>query len=54
MLRRILESKRKLKQQPNLSLTEIAYSLGFTSSTQFGKTFKSFIGETPSEFRQRS
>lgn len=36
------------------SITQIAYSCGFTSSAVFNKEFKSAYGVTPSEFRGRA
>jgi transcriptional regulator GlxA family with amidase domain len=54
LLQRIFESKRMLRQFPEMSLTEIAYSVGFASSSQFSKTFKSVNGQTPSHYRQHS
>lgn len=53
LLQRIFESKRLLRQHPEMSLTDIAYSVGFASSSQFSKTFKSVHGQTPSLFRQQ-
>ncbi|RKN70108.1 helix-turn-helix domain-containing protein [Paenibacillus ginsengarvi] len=50
---RIYESKRLLFQHPDMTLTDIAYQVGFASSSQFSKTFKSMNGLTPSEFRHQ-
>lgn len=52
LLQRIFESKRMLKQHPEMSVTEVAYSVGFASSSQFSKMFKSVNGHTPSHYRQ--
>ncbi|TNJ65193.1 AraC family transcriptional regulator [Paenibacillus hemerocallicola] len=54
LLQRIFESKRLLLQHPEMTLTDIAYQIGFASSSQFSKTFKSAVGQTPSEFRSQS
>ena len=35
----------------NMSILDIAYTLGFYDQSHFSKTFKSFEGITPSEFR---
>ncbi|MEF3301819.1 AraC family transcriptional regulator [Paenibacillus sp. GYB003] len=51
LLKRIQESKRLLRESANVSLTEIAYSLGFASSSHFSRTFKSVTRMTPSEYR---
>lgn len=53
LLQRIFESKRLLRQHPEMSLTEVAYAVGFASSSQFSKTFKTVNGQTPSNFRQQ-
>lgn len=54
LLQRVFESKRLLLQQSEMSLTDIAYSAGFASSSQFSKTFKSITGQTPSAFQQQA
>lgn len=54
LLQRIFESKRLLLQYPEMTLTDIAYQVGFASSSQFSKTFKSVNGLTPSEYRNHS
>ncbi|WP_240041077.1 AraC family transcriptional regulator [Paenibacillus ginsengarvi] len=51
---RIQESKRIMRTNRDLSLTEIAYSLGFASSSHFSRTFKSITGLTPREYRLQS
>ena len=38
-------------EQPELSLAEIAYLLGFTSTPGFYRAFKRWFGETPAAFR---
>ncbi|MDF2661095.1 MAG: AraC family transcriptional regulator [Paenibacillus sp.] len=53
LLQRVFESKRLLLQQSEMSLTDIAYSVGFASSSQFSKTFKNITGQTPSAFQQQ-
>jgi AraC-like DNA-binding protein len=37
-----------------LSITEIAYTCGFSSATYFARTFKQFYGSTPGQFRKGS
>lgn len=53
LYQRILASKEMFKTQPEMTITEIAYSLGFASSTQFGRTFKNMTGMTPTMYRQQ-
>lgn len=38
-------------QETNHSVTDIAYSCGFSGTSYFGKTFKKFMHCTPSEYR---
>ena len=51
------EVRRDLAQkyimQPHLSISEISYLLGFSSSTNFSRNFKSWMGATPREYRHR-
>jgi AraC-like DNA-binding protein len=54
MLRRIMESKRLMAEHPDMSLTEIAYAVGFANSSHFSRAFKSVTGRTPSEYRNRA
>ncbi|QMS98889.1 AraC family transcriptional regulator [Marnyiella aurantia] len=37
----------------NLSVTEIAFDLGFTDKSHFGKYFRKTTGESPNRFRQK-
>ena len=39
--------------QPHLSVSEISYLLGFSSSTNFSRNFKSWMGATPREYRHK-
>ncbi|MDF2713468.1 MAG: AraC family transcriptional regulator [Paenibacillus sp.] len=50
--RRVLETKRLLQNYPNMSLTEIAFTAGFTSSAQFSRVFKTATGMLPSRYRR--
>ncbi|OAB80424.1 helix-turn-helix transcriptional regulator [Cochleicola gelatinilyticus] len=38
---------------PKLSLTEIAYRCGFSDQSHFTRTFKTYLGYTPSVFRNK-
>jgi AraC-like DNA-binding protein len=46
-----LEDARNRLLNPNLRISEIAYDVGFQSLTQFNRTFKRVLGQSPSEFR---
>jgi len=37
---------------PQWSLTDIAFSCGFTSSAHFSRTFKSMFGKSPSQYKK--
>jgi AraC-like DNA-binding protein len=52
MLQRVLRAKDLLEERPDLSLTEIAMKVGFASSSQFTRTFRSQLNETPSAYRR--
>ncbi|WP_028979002.1 helix-turn-helix domain-containing protein [Sporocytophaga myxococcoides] len=49
---RINEAKRLLKES-DLNISEIAYSVGFSSPGSFNRVFKSMTGKTPSEFQEK-
>lgn len=49
--RLVAEAKNMLRYS-NLTISEIAYQLGFADPTSFGKFFRKEAGGTPSEFRQ--
>ena len=49
---RLIEAS-KLIEFENLSTKEIAYKVGFSSSTYFNKCFHEYFGCTPSEFNSR-
>lgn len=42
----------KLMQDTNLTLTDIAFFVGFSNSQHFSKAFISIINETPSQYRK--
>ena len=48
----ILEAKRSISIS-DLSLKEIAFSLGFDEATNFTKFFKKKVGISPKEFRDQ-
>ena len=47
----ILEAKRML-MHTSLSISEIAYKLGFNDNSYFGRYFKKVVGMTPESFRR--
>lgn len=49
--RRVLKAKTLLRST-DLSITEIAFQLGFQSSPYFAAVFKKLTGHTPSQFRE--
>jgi AraC-like DNA-binding protein len=49
-----LEDARARLLNPNLRVSEIAYDAGFQSLTQFNRTFKRVLGQSPSESRNRA
>lgn len=51
LLQRVNESKKRLRNDPELSLTRIAYDVGFTSSSQFSRVFKQITRISPSQYR---
>lgn len=52
-LQRVRESKKLLGAYPDMAITEIAFRLGFGSSSQFNRVFKAFARLTPTEYRNR-
>lgn len=53
LLQRIAEAKRILRQEEGVSITDIAYATGFTSSSHFSRQFKALTEETPSSYRRK-
>lgn len=49
-----LEKSKELLQNENLSVSEIAYKVGFGSATYFNKCFHEFYGVSPGEYRKKS
>lgn len=49
-----VESARRELSKTNTPLSQIALTAGFTDQSQFSRTFKRFIGLTPSEYRKLS
>lgn len=51
-LQKLESAKRKLSET-DASITDLAYSLGFSSSNYFSSVFKKFMDCTPKEYRKR-
>lgn len=49
-----MDRSKTLLENPDLSITEISNSVGFTDPLAFSKTFKKFFGKTPSDFRREN
>jgi len=47
-----IESAKKLLVNPNLSVSEIAYRVGFQSLTQFNRLFRRIVGQSPTGLRR--
>ena len=50
-MRAKVEEGKKLLQNPKLSITEVAFRLGFSSSQYFATVFKRFSNQRPRDFR---
>ncbi|WP_452219646.1 helix-turn-helix domain-containing protein [Lacinutrix salivirga] len=48
-----LEKARELMNNSNLNISQIVYSIGFTSRSYFSKIFKNKYGITPNEFKKQ-
>jgi len=48
---RVEAASHLLLNQPDLSITQVAYACGFNSSQYFATAFQVFKGCTPSKFR---
>ena len=49
---RIEKAKKMIAERKDVTLTKVAFSVGFESSTHFTRTFKTFCGQTPFEYRK--
>ncbi|MGL6339972.1 MAG: helix-turn-helix domain-containing protein [Waterburya sp.] len=52
VITRRIETAKRLLQQQDLPIIEIAYCTGFRSSSHFSNTFRKHIGVTPSAYRK--
>ena len=46
-----IRASRRLLENPNLTITQVAFMAGFSDSSHFGKTFRRFYGQTATDFR---
>ncbi len=51
---RIQEARHLLKNELDISITTIAYEVGFSSISQFYRAFKKFVGQQPTKYRYSS
>jgi transcriptional regulator GlxA family with amidase domain len=51
--RRRVERSMFLLRETDRSVTDVCFSVGFTSLGTFGRTFREIVGEMPSEYRER-
>lgn len=51
---KLTEALRMLQEEPQLNISEISYSLGFTSPRYFSRCFKTFYGVTPQSYRKKN
>lgn len=49
-----MEEAKRLLQDPNLLIYEVAEQTGYANSGYFGKAFKKFFGMTPEEYRKET
>jgi AraC-like DNA-binding protein len=52
--RRINEAKLLILLQPDLSITEVAYRVGFKHASHFSRMFRQLVAMTPDEYRKQS
>lgn len=50
---RIEQACQRLRQEPQLSLTELALELGFADQSHFSRTFRKQLGVSPDAYRRR-
>ena len=47
-----VEKAKSLLLNPNARVSEVAFDIGFTSITNFNRTFKKLAGQSPSDYRE--
>ena len=53
VLQQRVNEARRLLLNPNMGITDVAYTVGFTDGAHFSRTYKRFTGESPSEYASR-
>jgi transcriptional regulator GlxA family with amidase domain len=53
-IKRLYLARKRLRQEPTSSVTEVATSLGFWDLSRFAKGYKEAFGELPSETQRRA
>ena len=53
VVKRRIETAKRLLKQPDLPIIEIAHCTGFKTSSHFSNTFRKHIGVTPSAYRRK-
>lgn len=51
---KLTEALRMLQEEPQFNISEISYSLGFTSPRYFSRCFKAFYGVAPQSYRKKN
>jgi AraC-like DNA-binding protein/CheY-like chemotaxis protein len=51
ILRRRVNEALRLLMNPNATITDVAYTVGFSDSAHFTRTFRRYIGKSPSEYK---
>jgi AraC-like DNA-binding protein len=49
---RIEEAKKLMRQKPEMSVNEVAGTVGFVNNSHFGRQFRLFTSTTPNEWRK--
>lgn len=47
-----VEKAKAMLRNPNLRVSEIAFAIGFESISQFNRSFKRVVGQTPTDYRR--
>ena len=48
-----MQQAAKLLKEKRLSISEVAYAVGYSNLSHFSNTFKELFGETPKEYTQK-
>ena len=52
ILRQRVNEALRLLMNPNAAVTDVAYTVGFNDSAHFTRTFRRYIGKSPSEYKR--